>query len=117
MRIAWLGFGAVLVEGERFETDLLIDRGRVRRRKKKASQPYRDSFGHTPLSAAEPIPWGRRRLIVGTGAYGQLPIMPEVEDEARRRDVELVVLPTPEACRLLRDVDLRDACAVLHVTC
>lgn len=117
MRIVWLGFGAVMVGEERFGKDLLIDGGRVRPRRKKASRPYRDRFGHTPLSVDEPIPWGGRRLIVGTGAYGQLPIMPEVEAEASARGVELVALPTPDACRLLQDVDPREVCAVIHVTC
>ena len=49
----------------------------MRKRSKKPSKPYRDRFGHTPLSADEELPWGERRLIIGTGAYGSLPIMPE----------------------------------------
>ena len=117
MQIAWLGFGAIEIEGERYEQDVVLDRGRVRRRKKKRSRSFRDDFGHTPLSLEEPIPWGGRRLVIGTGAYGQLPIMPDVEAEARRRGVEVVALPTPEACRLLQDADRGAVRAVLHVTC
>ena len=40
----------------------------MRKRKKKPSKPYRDEFGHTPLSADEELPWGGGRLIIGTGA-------------------------------------------------
>ena len=42
------------------------------------------------------------RLIVGTGIYGSLPVMPEVFHEGERRGVEVVTRPTEEACRLLR---------------
>ena len=72
---------------------------------------------HTPLSAAEEIPWGGTRLIVGTGAKGQLPISPEVRAEAERRGIAIEALPTREACRLLAGVDRADVYAILHVTC
>jgi hypothetical protein len=112
-----LGFGLLELDGMRYEDDVVIDRGAVRKRRKKPSKPYRDRYGHTPLSADEEIPWSGRRLIVGTGADGALPIMPEVEEEARRRGVRLTAIPTAEACRLIEELDRRDVCAVLHVTC
>ena len=64
MEVRFLGFGSIEVEGRRYEHDIVIDRGVVRKRSKKPSKPYRDRFGHTPLSVAEEIPWqtpsGRR---------------------------------------------------------
>jgi len=95
---------------------VVIDRGRTRKRRKDASKRYRDSYGHTPLSADEEIPWHCGRLVIGTGAAGALPIMDAVEAEARRRDVELVTVPTKEAIDLLA-IDATDTNAVLHVTC
>jgi hypothetical protein len=89
----------------------------VRKRKKEPSKPYRDEFGHTPLSADEELPWGEGRLIIGTGAYGSLPIMPQVLEEARRRGVDLTALPTEDACRLIASLDRDEVHAVLHVTC
>ncbi len=112
-----LGFGHLEIDGERFDRDVVIEHGRVGKRHKKASQPLRDRYGHTPLSLLEPIPWDCRRLIVGTGADGALPIDPEVLAEARRRKVRLVALPTAEACALLADADLDTTNAILHVTC
>jgi len=117
MKARLLGFGLLEIDGRRYEDDLVIDRGEVRKRRKKPSKPYRDRYGHTPLSADEEIPWGGRRLIVGTGANGSLPVMPEVENEALRRGVELVAVPTAEACRLIEGLDRRDVRAVLHATC
>jgi hypothetical protein len=63
------------------------------------------------------IPTGGRQLIVGTGMYGQLPVMPEVSQEAEQRKVKLAVVPTEAACRLLADQKDKDVYAVLHVTC
>ena len=75
----------------------------VERRHKRASRPLRGSLR---AHAAEPggaDPVGRcRRLIVGTGADGDLPITAELVAEAERRGVELIAVPTPEACRLAR---------------
>jgi hypothetical protein len=117
MDVRFISFGALELDGRPVTRDIVLERGRVRKRKKGPSKPYRDRYGHTPLSVDEAIPWSAPRLIVGTGADGQLPIMPEVYEEARRRGVELVALPTAEACRLLRRVGPEEAAAILHVTC
>ena len=92
-------------------------RGRCASRVKKPSKPQRTRYGHTPLSADEEIPWGGSRLIVGTGASGSLPITPEVDHEAISRGVELVALPTADACGLIAGLDPREVNAILHVTC
>jgi len=117
MKATLVAFGLLEIDGVRFERDVVIDRGRVRKRDKKASKPLRDRYGHTPLSLLEPIPWRCRRLIVGSGANGALPIEDAVFDEAVRRGVELVAAPTIEACELLADADLATTNAILHVTC
>ena len=49
--------------------------------------------------------------------YGHLPVRPDVHQEAARRKIELIVVPTEAACRLLADRKDRDVYAVLHVTC
>ena len=117
MKPTLISFGILDIDGTRFERDVVIDRGRIARRDKKASRPLRDRIRHTPLSLLEPIPWNCRRLIVGTGAGGALPIVPDVLAQARRRGVELVALPTDEACALLADADPATTNAILHVTC
>ena len=83
--------------GRRYDHDVVIDKGKVAKRGKKPSKAYRGEFGHTPLSAAESIPWGGKRLIVGTGESGSLPIMPDVWQEAKRRGIELIAEPTEKA--------------------
>ena len=110
-------FGSVQIDGVTYECDLVIDREKVRKRKKRPSKQFRDSFGHTPLSLQEEIPWRCRRLIVGTGAHGALPVMKDVEREADRRGIELLVLPTAKAIEVLKKENLSQTNAILHVTC
>ena len=116
MRFTGYCFGSVRVDGVAYDHDLIIDRGKIRKRKKAASRKFRDAYGHTPLSAAEDIPWRCRRLVIGTGADGALPVMTQVRDEARRRKVDLVVLPTAQAIGMLSQVG-NHTNAVLHLTC
>ncbi len=109
-------FGSIRIDGVTYEHDVVIARGRVRKRKKKASKPFRGAFGHTPVSVEENIPWNCRRLVVGTGADGALPVMDEVKLEAARREVDLLTVPTGEAIRALQ-AEPKDTNAILHVTC
>lgn len=116
MQVDRFRFGSIRVDGVTYENDVVIDRGRVEKRKKKASKPFRDEFGHTPLSVEEKIPWKCETLVVGTGAEGALPVMPQVQREAERRQVELVVVPTKQALDLLNRKTGKTN-AILHVTC
>jgi hypothetical protein len=117
MDVDYPGFGAIRVDGIRYEHDVVVEGDRVRRRKKGPSRAHRRGYGHTPLSNDEQIPWSAPRLIIGTGASGRLPIMPELRTEAEARNVELVALPTAEACELLSSVEAGVVNAILHVTC
>jgi hypothetical protein len=116
MRFEEFSFGTIRIDGETYEHDVVIDRGEVSKRRKKASKKFRDEFSHTPLSIEEKIPWKCRRLVIGTGAYGRLPVMDEVEREALRRRIKLLVLPTIEAIKALEE-NPEDTNAILHVTC
>jgi hypothetical protein len=116
MRLGKLAFGSLQINDEEYSKDVVLDNGRVRKRKKKLSRPFREQFGHTPLSIKEKIPWKCRRLVIGTGMAGRLPVMEEVVAEARRRGVELIKCPTPEAVRLL-EANPAKTNAILHLTC
>jgi hypothetical protein len=102
--------------GVTYEYDVVIDRGKIRKRKKKPSKKFRGKFGHTPVSVEEKLPWKCQRLVVGTGKHGSLPVMDEVKREARRRKIELMILPTDEAIETLAKKS-QETNAILHVTC
>jgi hypothetical protein len=108
--------GSIEVDGKTYEHDLVIDGGRVRKRRKGPSKALRSQHGYTPLSLAEDIPWNCGRLVIGSGARGSLPVTDEVAEEARQRGVEFVVLPTSQAIKELEQRQ-KDTNAILHVTC
>jgi hypothetical protein len=115
MQFEAFSFGSLRIDGVTYDHDVVIDRGDVRKRRKKPSKKYRDEFGHTPLSVEEELPWKCARLVIGTGT-GALPVMAEVKREARRRKVELVIVPTVRAIELLQQQP-KNTNAILHVTC
>lgn len=117
MKIKLISFGQIEVEGRPYDYDLVIEQGKVRKRNKKASKVHRGDYGHTPLSGAEEIPWHGDKLYIGTGAYGSLPVMREVFDQAKTRGVQVIALPTKEVCRLVEEIRDTDVNAILHVTC
>ena len=117
MKARLVKFGEIEVEGKHYTHDVVIDGGKVRKRKKGPSKEFREKFGHTPLSAEEKIPWGGKQLLVGTGAHGALPVMDEVLVEAKRRGIEVIAAPTAEVCELLEEVKKGQAYAILHCTC
>ena len=116
MKIEKFAFGSIEIDGMQYEHDIVVDRGKISKRRKKASKKLRSSYGHTPLSLEEDIPWKCRRLVVGTGASGAMPVVPELRMEAKKRNIELVVLPTHEAINLLQQ-NADGTNAILHVTC
>src|SRR5690349_12604992 len=109
-------FGSIRIDNTLYKHDVVIDRGQIRKRKKKPSKKFQEHFGHTPLSIEEEIPWKCRHLVVGSGAYGRLPVMQEVEREAARHKIKLFVLPTKEAIEMLKQAP-KNTNAILHVTC
>ncbi len=115
MRFERFSFGSIRIDGVTYDHDVVIDRGKIHKRKKKPSKKFRNTLGHTPLSAAEKIPWKCQRLVVGTGT-GALPVMDEVKLEAKRRGIELLILPTSRAIEVLKR-ESADTNAILHLTC
>ena len=114
MKVKNLSFGSITIDGETYLKDVIIDNGKVKKRKKSESKKYSDRFGHTPLSADENIPWDCKRLIVGAGHSSCLPVMDEVYDIALRKGVELIEMKTPEAIKHINDPDTN---LILHLTC
>jgi hypothetical protein len=116
MQFGNFSFGSLRIDGKTYDSDVVIDRGEIRKRKKKPSKQFRDDFDHTPLSIEEKIPWKCHRLVIGSGAHGSLPVRDEVQREAKRRKIELVVLPTSQAIEMLNG-DPEATNAILHITC
>jgi hypothetical protein len=114
MRFKAFSFGSICIDGATYEYDVVIDRDRIRKRRKKPSKRFRDKFGHTPLSIEEEIPWKCRQLVIG-GRWG---LAGHGRGEARSASpqIRLAILPTTEAIKTLQK-NPEETNAVLHVTC
>jgi hypothetical protein len=93
-----------------YTRDVVIDRGRVGKRKKKPSRKFREDFGHTPLSIEEKLPWKCRRLIIGTKLW-----IPSCNEGGQARGTP----PTSRVAKAIIELAKQpeDTNAILHVTC
>ena len=74
MRFRDFRFGSLQIDDTIYGHDVVVDRGKIRKRDKKPSKKFREAFGHTPLSFEEEMPWRCRRLMICTGS-GALPVL------------------------------------------
>jgi len=111
-RLEGYRFGHLVVDGEELTGDVIVLPDRVLTNWWRAD-------GHRLVLAdlddvLQDLPG---RLVVGTGAYGQMHPDPEAVDRLRQRGVEVEALPTAEAVRRYGELDPRRTAAALHLTC
>jgi hypothetical protein len=111
-RLEGYRFGHLVVDGEEQTRDVIVLPGRV------VTNWWR-ADGHRLViddleDVREELP---ERLVVGTGAYGQMQPDPETVEELRRRGVEVEAFPTADAVRRYGELDPRRTAAALHLTC
>ncbi len=120
------GFGWVVINGVKYKHDVLVlPDGSVLRRRKELSKELRKAFGHTPFSLNELedllSACGRppEILVIGSGQYGDLPVMEDVLRRAKELGIKVIVKKTPEALTLLKELlaEGRLVAGVIHVTC
>ncbi len=114
MNVKDLSFGSINIDGKEYFKDIVINKGKIKKRKKKESKKFRNQFGHTPLSTLENIPLDCKKLIIGTGHSSALPVMREVHKKAKKKGVELVLKSTPDA---IFHINEKDTNFILHLTC
>lgn len=114
MKVEEVSFGKIVIDGKVYRDDIVIDRGKISYRKKEESRKQKFKYGHTPLTISENIPWDCKKLVIGTGYYGSLPIGEDVKAEAVKRGVELIIEKTQDAIKHLGEPDTN---FVLHLTC
>jgi hypothetical protein len=111
-RIEGYRFGRLMVDGQEETRDLLILPDRVVRDwwRKDGHSLVREDLDDV-LDDLPP------RLIVGTGASGQMRPDPEIIRDLRTRGVEVEVLRTDEAVARYAALDPAATAAALHLTC
>ncbi len=106
-------FGSIVIDGKTYRTDLLIWPGHLK-------ADWWRSEGHLlqlpdvfEVLAAEP-----QVLVVGTGAYGNMALDPELVSYLQDKGIDLIARPTREACHSINELTGKGRlAAALHLTC
>jgi hypothetical protein len=111
-RIEGYRFGRVIVDGREETRDVVVLPDRVIRN-------WWRKEGHALVGedledVLDDLP---DRLIVGTGAWGQMRPDPRTLENLRRRGIEVQVATTDRAIRLFSEGDPATTAAALHLTC
>jgi hypothetical protein len=111
-RVEGYRFGRLVVDGEEQTRDVIVLPDRL------VTNWWR-AEGHRLALAdlGEVIDELPERLVVGTGAYGQMRPDAEALDQLRQRGVDVEALPTEEAVRRYSELDPSRTAAALHLTC
>jgi len=106
------GLGRVTIDGRKETRDVIVLPERVVR-----GWWRKEGHGLVLEDLDEVLDELPERLLVGTGAYGQLRPDPGALEALRARGVDVEVLPTAEAIERYAGLDPRKTAAALHLTC
>jgi hypothetical protein len=107
-------FGRIVIDGRTYQSDVIVYPGRV-------DNGWWRVSGHelavTDLEAVLADP--PAVLVVGTGRYGRMVVLPETEQALADRGVALVAQPTAAACQTYNErlSAGERVVAALHLTC
>ncbi|MEM4576176.1 MAG: MTH938/NDUFAF3 family protein [Candidatus Nezhaarchaeales archaeon] len=112
MHIDSYDFGEITIDGKKYSKDVIISLSEVK--------SWWRIKGHEvcveDLKLLESEDF--ELLVIGTGYYGAVKVLSEVEEWVKRRGAELIVLPTKEACDLYnKESKEKKVVATLHLTC
>jgi hypothetical protein len=111
-RIEGYGFGHVMIDGREEARDVIVLPGRVVR-----GWWRKEGHGLVLEDLDEVLDELPERLLVGTGAYGQMRPDPATLEALRTRGVDVEVLRTADAVQRYAALDPRTTAAALHLTC
>jgi hypothetical protein len=106
-------FGHIVIDGQTHTKDVIIFPNRV------LGGWWRDE-GHLlqPDDLADVFEAKPKVLVVGQGAYGQMTVAPETEQALQAVNIELIALPTEQACYTYNNLREQEGIvAALHLTC
>jgi len=111
-------FGSITIEKTIFEHDVIIrQNGQVEKRKKKLSKAIYGTSHILSLPEAKYIhEKGVKRLIIGTGQYGNVRLSDEAAEYFKSKQCEVDLRPTPEAIQVWNGAK-GQAISLFHVTC
>ncbi len=114
MQIEDYRFGQIVIDGQTYRSDVIIFADRV-------DDSWWREKGHELAVAdlQEVLANAPEVLIVGTGNYGRMEVLPETEQTLAEKGVKLIAQPTEAACQSYNQqvASGRRVIAALHLTC
>lgn len=122
--IEYTSFGEVAIDGTTYENDVVIfPDDKIRKRKKQITkgqhgtshkftvEEMKEYVGKTDIERLD-------QVIVGTGQYGKLYLLPETKEYLHEKGVEYIEVSTPKLISKLYNTDAKgDNMMIIHVTC
>ena len=112
-RIDSYRFGQIVIDDQTYHKDVIIFPDRVQGGWWREAGHLLQPVDLTDVLAARP-----KVLVVGEGAYGRMDVAPETEQNLQAAHIELIALPTEQACQTYNRLRGRgNIVAALHLTC
>jgi hypothetical protein len=117
-RIDGTVFGAITIEGKKYQRDVIIRLGgRVKKRKKKLSKAVYGTSHVISLDEAKHVRQkGAERLIIGGGQFGLVELSDEASAYFERKGCKVDLMPTKEAVQAWNQAQ-GAVIGLFHVTC
>ncbi len=118
MKAEYPGFGRIVIDGKTYDHDVVVyPSGRVEKRKKWLSKnKHGTSHRFDPEELREYLKEDFDVLLIGTGAYGMLSLLPGGRKLVKGKEV--IELPTGKAIEKFSELSgRRRVLAVFHITC
>ncbi|ASJ05848.1 Mth938-like domain-containing protein [Thermococcus pacificus] len=118
MKAKYPGFGKIIIDGKVYDHDVVVyPSGKIEKRKKWLSKDkHGTSHKLDPDELREYLKEDFDVLLIGTGAYGMLSLLPESRELVKGKEV--IELPTGKAVERLNEMAKKKrVLAVFHVTC
>ncbi len=106
-------FGKIVIDGKHYTSDVIIYPDRV-------DASWWRKRGHElhPEDLKEVVEEKPTVLVVGTGKWGLMEVLPETRDFLRSKGIKLIVEETDDACKTYNRLrDSERVIAALHLTC
>ncbi|MFP4051949.1 MAG: MTH938/NDUFAF3 family protein [Thermoplasmata archaeon] len=113
-------FGKVKIEGETYKHDIVIYPDKIIKREKEISKSqHGTSHNFTKEEMKEYIERTDqediKQVIVGTGQYGKLELLPETEKYLEVNGIDYKQIRTPDLVG--KYLDISNSIIIIHVTC
>jgi hypothetical protein len=111
-------FGSITVNKEEYDHDIIIRlKGEIEKRKKKLSKAiYGTSHTISKDEAKYVYENGAEVLIIGSGQYGAVELSEEASEYFKKKNCQVVLLPTPEAIEEWNRASGK-VIGLFHITC